>query len=244
MENKLFLGKNKLEEAIGRFESSYYDSFAEVSGEICHSERYRRKMKTLLNKNGASQDLAAKGGFKKRLAVILLASALLFAGVLGVSASKHSSAFTKWIEKTCERFTEIFFEQRDIDLAPLYIETLYLPTYIPDEYTLFDHNVNNFEARTVWENKSDEQILFLQMTMNSKTTLDHEDALYEMKEIDGIQYLVLTKNGKRCHYWSLGNYTYFMIVPEGLSKEESFAIIHSMETAEITPNESPRGPVS
>lgn len=223
MEDPNVRGQYRLEEAIRRYEAAYYDSLAEASGEIAYSKRHQEKMARLLRKERRSAS-----PFGKRAAALLLAAALLCAGVLGVSASRHASV-ADWFEKIYERFTEIFFAKKDISIAPTRVETIYLPAYIPEGYSLNETYLAESESKNIWENDKDEQIVFMQATLDSKTTVDHEDATYETREIDGVKFFILCKKEKRCYYWNSGEYAYSLIVAETLSEEDALAIIRSIE---------------
>ncbi|MBQ8496453.1 MAG: DUF4367 domain-containing protein [Clostridia bacterium] len=223
MANHEPIGKTRLEEAIGTFEWSYYESLQEAEGTVEYSERYQRKIDKLLKERSARTSV-----FGKRTAAILLAAVLLCFGVIGISAAKYPSAL-EWLEKIYGSFTEFFFSSRDISLAPEQIEMIYAPAYIPEDYILKDRYLAQSEVKVVWMNHKEEQIIFLQTILDAKTTVDHEDAKYETRKIGDCKIFVLYKKEKRCYYWTDDDYAYSLIVADTLSDEICMEIIRSVK---------------
>ncbi len=222
MEDPKSLGRSNLEEAIRRYEHTYYDAFEEASDKIFYSARYRRKIHALLRQNTRPSAL-----FGKRTVALLLAAVLLCAGIFSVSAVTHEK--TKiWLENVYARFTEIVFSEKDASYAPDRIQTLYMPTYIPEDFIFTDQYRSQTKAKTLWTNDDGAQIFFLQTTLDSKTTVDHENAKYEIREMSDRKLFILQKKGQRCYYWTDENYAYSLIVSDTLSDDICIFIIQSV----------------
>lgn len=224
MDNEKSLGQSKLEEAILFCEREYYGNFQETEGEIVYSARHQRKMRAL--RYGTSR----AGGFGKKIAVILIAATLLCGSAIAVS-SVQVPAIAQYFTNIRERFTEILFHKRDISEAPSRIETHYAPSYIPEGYAIqscFEAQTNH---STIWKNESGDMIVFNQMTLDIKSTFDHEQTQAESFSVGNICGFVISKKGKICHYWNTKDYSFSLITEQALSEETRAAIIASITAA-------------
>lgn len=224
MDNENSLGQSKLEEAILFCEREYYGNFQETEGEIVYSVRHQRKMRAL--RYGTSR----AGGFGKKIAVILIAATLLCGSAIAVS-SVQVPAIAQYFTNIRERFTEILFHKRDISEAPSRIETHYAPSYIPEGYAIqkcFEAQTNH---STIWKNESGDMIVFNQMTLDIKSTFDHEQTQAESFSVGNICGFVISKKGKICHYWNTKDYSFSLITEQTLSEETRAAIIASITAA-------------
>ena len=227
--DKQLYGKKRLEEAICRYESTYYDTFPEACGEIAYSKQYLRKMNVLLQRSKSPFSVMLVGT-ARRAAAIILVIGFLCGGIFTVSGAHHSIA--EWLVKAYHQFTEFFFTERDSLSAPTSVEDLYLPTYIPCGYTLHDRYLAESEAKTVWMNCREESILFVQTTLDAKTTVDNEHTEADVRYLGDMKFYVLRKKEKKCYYWNGKEYTFSLIVPDTIKEEICLMMISSVTISE------------
>ncbi len=226
MDKQNTLGRSRLEEAIRQYECACYDALPTVQGEIPYSVRYQRRMASILRGRRRTQaySLYALG---KRTAAILLAAALLTGSVVSVSGARHT--ISDWLSEAYERFTELFFEGRVISRAPDTVQTQELPTFIPEGYTLHERYVAETETKTSWKNAEGEIIFFVQTTLGSKTTVDHETSDFEIVYVSDQKFAVSRKKGMQSYYWNGTEYAYSVIAPDTLEREICMQIIFSVD---------------
>ena len=245
MDNQIAKGQKKLEDAIRLYELSAFDAYPSEQTEISYSFRYQQSIRRLMNKERKKRSVSkqsntfslSKKSFcfpyhcNKWIAGTLLAVIVAFGGITAISATQHTG-ISRWFVKVYENFTEVFFEKRDIAIAPQQLETVYLPTQIPADYTLLESSVQEYQAKTVWTNANGQKILLMQNMMDSKITLDHENAQIETLRFDEKKIVVIRKNEKKCYYWNTSEYSFSLIVPEALDDPQCLSIIFSLEKAE------------
>lgn len=230
MDNRPTYGKSRLQEAIRRYEITCYDAFPEAEEPICYSDRYLKKIKRLCRKSD-SLFRYPKLGFRKAVAVALCTAMLLITGIFSVTATR--TAVTEWFINVYESFTEIFSIRQNRVIAPDSIETAYSPTALPEGYKLYEEYLVQSELKLTWKNAQEESIYFIQTPLHSKSTFDNENAESETAVIADMKCFVVRKNGNTCIYWSTKEYSFTLIVPETVDREQYSAIIASIQEKQI-----------
>ncbi len=230
MDNPIQKGRKKLEEAIREYELSSAETYPKAQGEISYSLTYEKTMRRLIDRESPKK-FVFRRCFHRRAAAALLAAAMLLSGMIAVSASKRSEII-QWITKVYENCTEIFFEKRDISVAPQKMDTIYLPTQIPDGYTLQKCSIQEYSAKTVWMDENDRKIILMQNMIDTKVTLDHEDAQLETVFINNQNIVIVKKKEKKCYYFSTSEYAFSLIVPDTLDDTQCLDILFSLQKAE------------
>ena len=226
MDNQTTYGKSRLQEAIRRYEITRYDAMPEAEEPICYSDRYLKKINRLCKKSDPFFSYP-KLGFRKAVAVALCTAMLLITAVFSVTATR--TAVTEWFINVYESFTEIFSIRQNKATAPDSIKTAYSPTMLPEGYTLYEEYLAQSEVKLTWQNKQEECIYFIQMPISSKSTFDNDGVECETTVISDMQCYVVRKNGKTCIYWNTKEYTFTLIVPETVDREQYSAIIDSVQ---------------
>ena len=225
MTNDLNRGKSRLQEAIRRYEYAYYASMPQSEEVFSHSRRYRKKMRELCRAPRIAYH-PPHLGIRKSLAVALATALIVATAILSVSAAR--TALGEWFVNIYESFTEIFSAQADVDKKPDSIETAYAPTELPNGYRRTDEYRTQGEWKLTFENGSGEQIFFIQTPLSSKTTVDTENAEYEVREIAGISCFLTQKNDKTCIYWNTDEYAFSLILPTSVEVEQYSKILTSV----------------
>ena len=225
MDNNLTCGKTRLEEAIRRYECSCYTTLPQSDEPIPYSARYRRHIRRLGRNQRASFTFPIPV-ISKYAAAVLLTVILAFTSIFSVSAARITVA--EWFVNIYESFTEIFSSDRDIARAPDSIETVYTPTKLPSGYAFKENYLSRSESKLTWENAKGECIFFIQTPLYSKTTVDNEDTEHETFLINDTRCFLTQKNGKTCVYWNSKEYSFSLIVPKELTREEYTEIIASV----------------
>jgi hypothetical protein len=225
MTNDINRGQSRLQEAILRYEYAYYASMPQSEEAFSHSHRYRKKIRELCR----GMRIVYRPphlGIRKSLAVAFAAALIIATGILSVSAAR--TAVEEWFVHIYESFTEIFSAQADVDKKPDSIETPYTPAVLPEGYRKVDEFLAQSERKLTFENGIGERIFFIQTPLSSKTTIDTENAEYEMREIDGVSCFFTQKNGKICVYWNNDEYAFSLILPESVGVEQCSMILVSV----------------
>ena len=104
---------------------------------------------------------------------------------------------------------------------------------LPEGYTLYEEYLAQSEVKLTWQNEQEECIYFIQTPISSKSTFDNDDAECETSVIFDMQCYIVRKNGKTCIYWNTKEYTFTLIVPETVDREQYSAIIASIQEKQI-----------
>ena len=226
MDNQTTYGKSRLQEAIRRYEITRYDAMPEAEEPICYSDRYLKKINRLCKKSDPFFSYP-KLGFRKAVAVALCTAMLLITAVFSVTATR--TAVTEWFINVYESFTEIFSIRQNKDIAPDSIETAYSPTALPEGYTLHEEYLAQSEHKLTWKNKQEEYVYFIQTPLHAKSTFDNENTENETAFLSDVKCYIVRKNGKTCLYWNTKEYSFTLIVPETVSREQYSDIIASVQ---------------
>ncbi|MDF2686514.1 MAG: hypothetical protein K0S55_1696, partial [Clostridia bacterium] len=147
----------------------------------------------------------------KRAAVFIL----LFSVILGttmISSEGFRQNVLNIFLGVHDEYTEINFNNKSSTDIMKYItwEDAYLPTYIPDCYTISTVKDMPLAKYFMFENEEKNNILFNQFHINTNTLLDTENADYIDEPLINSLYkgFLVVKDGYSHLVWSDGNYVF------------------------------------
>jgi hypothetical protein len=225
MTSREHIGKRRLEEALREYDVTFYDAFAPSGEKIVYSKEFLCNMERIIGRAKVKKRPFV-GVFIRHAAAVLLAVGIAFCGMLGVSSVKRP--FTEFMIHVYEAFNEVFFGEKEVAKAPSTIETVYALQNVPSGYGLTEKHITEYEVKFFWTSGDGEKIVFTQMLLDTKSTLDNETADFDIIYIDNGRYAVVRKDGKQAFYWNDNHYAYSLIVPSALSEQDCMALVTSI----------------
>ena len=193
------------------------------SEDFFFSERFKLKMDSLIK----AQENKRKLRFK-RLIAIAIAAALLIASAITAVAFKEK--LLDFLEIKTDTHTSFFPPENEN--ANEEIKEIFLPTYIPEEFTQKSHEVSSISVVTVWNRESD-TIRFKQTPISgADRTLDTEKNDYTEAVFGGQPIYYSVKYNTFGAVWHTEDYVYNLNAPWDIGIEEIEKIITSISCCE------------
>ena len=127
-----------------------------------------------------------------------------------------------------EKFTELFFQQEDIDKAPDTIETVYTLGYVPEGYELVEQKIKKTYVKTTWSNINNQNIVLVQERLSTNRNFDNENSEYDISYIEDRQIVIYQKNTQTNYIWNDDNYIYSLTTATTINKEEGLLLLSSL----------------
>ena len=162
---------------------------------------------------------------KRKTMTSVLAATLLLALMLSVSAIREP--IVKYLKNAYEKFTHFFFEENmsEYDAS---IETIYIPTWIPEEYLEMSSSKTLNHIKHQW-NKKDSYILLSQkVTGIDSLHLNTELENYVPIERNGQTYYCNESVDVCCFIWTVDSYT-FNLTCHKMEKDDILKILDSIQ---------------
>ena len=115
------------------------------------------------------------------------------------------------------------------------IETVYLPTYIPEGHILKIDENDSTRVYKLWE-RDNTRVSYRQDLINASSIVDSENAYYEVIELGGYTVHKLIKDGVIQLIWRQEDYV-FCIATTNLGYEETLKIFESIERIDTSSSE-------
>lgn len=141
------------------------------------SERFEKSMNQLIKKNNNIR-LSTRRKIKKGLIAAIIAAVVAFTGLMSVSATR--APFIEFIKKVFPQFNEVTLS--DESTPPVErIETEYTLTNLPEGYEIDIYQKDELVVMTKWKNKSGDEIVLFQETLDPNLSIDTEHNYQELK---------------------------------------------------------------
>ena len=219
-----------LRKAFEEAEIEYFDRvIKQTDVEWTPSKDFERRMNKLMHK--PKQSCRNYRDYCKWVACIVLVFAILSSVVVNVEAIR--SPFVEFFLKIYERFSDVFVQSKGKSDAPEHIETMFLPTAIPDGYGVKQRSEADTLILIIYTNANNLQIRFEQQILcNAHFALNTEDSqLYEIPVGAQIgQYFI--NNGFISLSWIAHDYAFCLSVPDCFTIEEAVQIAESLAPVE------------
>ena len=149
----------------------------------------------------------------KRVAMILLVI-IVASAVVTMSVEACRIRFFNMITETHKQFSSVKFKEDDnveyIDELPVEWEDFYYPMILPQGYELkraFDANRTKY---IVFINSEMEELYFVQGLITSDFQLDSENGYVMEVEVNGMEGLIIEKEGRNIINWHDNNHSYYI----------------------------------
>lgn len=206
------IGLARLEEAFREHDKLYLEKYPPLENEeINFSKKQIRSKKKRLG---------------KRAMIAVLVALLLFTGMISVSAVRDF--VVDFAVNIYERFAELVFDKDDIAGAPSEIEVVYIPNVLPFGYEKLEEHISVNEVKQIWRDENDGMIILTQLPMDTKSTLDTEDSVWETLYVSDIKVLIVEKYDKRSFFWNHFGYAFSLTVSNDVSQEDCIEMIASV----------------
>ena len=189
---------------------------------------FEKKMKYLIKK--ANIKYININRFKIRRS-IAAASLILIVLTASMSVEAVRMPVIRLTEKIYTEFSEILFENEDNIEVPQKIEEVYVPSYIPDGYTLTEV-IDDMRSMhfLFYTNEEGQELSIEQLTFNVSMAVDTEGITTEEITINGMDGIIYTKRGLTSIIVNDNRYVHFVSGYE--SREELIKVVESLRIRE------------
>ena len=227
--------KAALKEAFRRADEIELTSIPdEDSIEWEFSPRFEQKMQRLLHQQPPRQSRRILRISRPRLAAACVAVCLLVVCLMSVSATKTPVSNLILTPQKNQNYEVTMKEEYTLPdgstaIAPEEIETWYMPSYIPKDYTLEYVSADITGTRMYWEREDGEKIRFDQDTASSSPTIDALNASVSTVTIADGHEGTLIKNKSGCKLlWDNHGYMFSIFYPTDIPDEQGIKIAESL----------------
>ena len=234
MSEKEISGRKRLKEALEQYEMTFLNEFSTTEEEIYYSKKHRRKMDHILKRARFSW-LTPFEKIGKCVAILAVVFLLAFSkDVFSYGEHKYTSELYSYTMEELPDVTWYRFS-REEEGAPKVLETLFEPTYIPENFELVgQHTSRNFQKTHSYcfENVNGADIWFFQNTLSYGVGLNEAKRTIEILQVDDIEVVYATATddeGSTILFWGNYGYTFRLQVPNTFSKEECIKILKSIQ---------------
>ena len=194
------------------------------------SEGFERKMEALIHKLGRYADRPRMTAWKKAACAVVIFAVLAFS-TWNIEAIREP--VVDFFTEIYEKFSSLFTVKDEDMNYPEAIETEYLPTAVPTEYKVELQNKNPTFNQTVYSNKENIKIIFVQQTLSeSHSMLDTEGTEIYNVSVGAQSGQYFINKGVISLYWTAHDYLFFLSIPDTYSIEDAVRIAESLERVE------------
>ena len=222
MKNKK--GKDVLKKAFSEYDRIDFENLPDMETEVPDDEFFENELQKILQKRQRNSWKT----FSKH-AIGIAAAFMIFLGSLTVVAD---GIVVSWISEFYETHVKIYFEDDDVQKAPTTLETIYMPTYIPDGYILKQHLTEIEWAQSTWLNEFENRISLYQNILDNQITIDTENSNFQTLFVDDLKIAISFAQDKKSYFWNTNEYFFSLITSKDISDEEIILIIKSLQKYE------------
>jgi hypothetical protein len=185
---------------------------------------FEKKMKHLIKRANIKYININKFRIRKS---IVAASLILIVLTASMSVEAVRMPAIRLTEKIYTEFSEILFENEDNIEVPQKIEEVYIPSYIPEGYTLTEV-VDDMRSMhfLFYTNEEGQELSVEQLTLNVGMAVDTEDITTEEITINGMNGIIYSKRGLTSIIVNDNRYVHFVSGYE--DREELIKIVESL----------------
>ena len=196
------------------------------------SDHFIRKTEKL-NRKTVSKGWKYQNTVWKRVALIAILAAVLAASAMAIPAVRE--AIIKFFLHDEGTHYEVSFDPIQAASAPDSIETVYLPTYIPDGYQQEFKTVSIAAVSIGWHNANNWWICFDQVPMPedyenaTRGGINSEGATAESTGINGFEVIKITDNEVITYIWTNHEYMFTLMCEKEIPESEMLKIFSSVQ---------------
>lgn len=156
-----------------------------------------------------------------KVAIIILA--IIFTGL-----TVYAALQTKFFYRIFKRNTEISTIDEEMKSGKPEIRDCYYPTYI-GEFEVVETTMAELQVLTVYQNKKNETIIFLQQAIQTQYSYDNEYTNEERVNVNQVEAIEFSKHGETTLIWCEQGYLFELHAPDSY-KDIVTKIAESIET--------------
>lgn len=179
-------------EASMRKELETIPSNSSLSDSHVFSVEFEEKMKRLMKRVNIKYININKFRIRKS---ILAASLIIAIAAASMSVEAIRLPIIRLTEKIYTEFSEILFHNEESIKVPETIEEVYVPSYIPEGYTLLEEEDLKLMYFLFYTNEKGQEISVEQFTLSVSMAVDTEDITTENITINGMNGIIYSKRG-------------------------------------------------
>lgn len=149
----------------------------------------------------------------KKIAAILIVI-IFISTLVTMSVEANRIKFFNMIIETTKRFSEVKFKETDdleyIKDLPQDWDDFYYPTILPDGYKLINSISANEIRYLIFADQDNNELRFLQGSITSAFQLDTEDANVFKVDINGMEGIIIEKDGVTIISWHDNNRSFYL----------------------------------
>ena len=232
MVDKEKAGRERLEKALSIYEEDLMQEFPPENGDVSWSEQHEAEIEKLIRRS-KKQHLKKLIGIGKIAAVFAIVLCVIFKNdIFTYGEKKYTSTLYSYTNEGLREITWYKFLPDD-DSAPKFLNTLFEPTYIPEEFELIEQKTQRYYVKehSYWfENEAGEDIRFNQNTITRSVGFNTKMQTVEILQVRDIEVVCAISNEEGITlFWSNYGYTFRLKVPQGFTKEECMKIFDSIQ---------------
>lgn len=193
------------------------------------------RFKITLNKNLKANGIKPYYSFLsiKRHRALVITAAVIAAFALSMSVGAIRERVVNFFVEMFDTFA-VITTYKNVDY-PETIEERFIPTNIPEGFTVIESQTEKYVSKIIWRKGSNE-IIFKQLTKNSITIIDTEKMFKRINVFEKSDGLLYGINGDYTIYIERFGY-YFQISAYGeISENDLIKMAKSLEKVELTKN--------
>ena len=238
VKRQILIIQDKIDEELNKPEceidmnivDNYFKQIRELDGGVYEKgdEQIAKELENIYkkaNKNKQKPLLWYLNTTKKQAAAILIAIGLFCGLSIGVYAVREP--IVEFFLNVKEKFSEVFFNQEDIEKAPKTIETVYTLGYVPEGYELIEENITKYTVNYIWKNSDGMYINFSQYTLKNISAMDTEDSNCNTMYIDNIKVVYSEKFQTKNYFWNTDEYAFSLQITAPTTDDEDIKLIKS-----------------
>lgn len=209
------------------------DAESELEWEFTEEYQFEDKMNKLIHSQKKSYwKYVNTAG--KRIAVIIVFLVVMFSSAMTVNAFRKP--VVDFIIETYEKFSAYFADKSTLKYSDYklknFIEEIYLPSAIPNEFEKTKYSANTRMVFSLWTDESDNEIRYYQKAVSAQSVINTENTEIKLKEIGNSVVYSYKQDGKTSYFWYDYGYTFTLILPDSFTADDAGRIIESIEAQE------------
>ena len=204
------------------FEIKKLETFPQAK--VMHSPEYVQKISELREKAKRTESSMISFSPRRKTAILVAAIIIIALTLTACAFSEQIKAFFFEISET--------FTRAEAEGEPTTAEfEQYLPSYIPDNYTIIDNEVGYGFSRIIWYNN--DHYIYLQQNQlsSSKLILDTEDSPYAKTIMGNNEIYYINKNNTYSFIWIENGYQFSLMCHGSLSWDNIENLICSISSS-------------
>ena len=160
--------------------------------------------------------------------IVILVAAILVCLTTMMSISAIRIKVIDFVVSIYEKFVSISVDETPTSF-PKTIETIYKPTYIPDDFKESAYIQDALTVRTIWDSSYSQIKFYQNAILDNMSKLDNESSSYNIAFVNDKKIFFILKNNEFTIKWTNNEYMFILICSNTVNWEEIEKIIMSVE---------------